>query len=256
MTQALEIRTPHADVSALVRELAPSVDDLSIRLPCEQPISAGRWVRFVVYLADGSNVFEGIGRAERSRPEGTRFCVHLSQLSFDARNEVMFERLLLARDAAEETANVELHAVGAELVRGSSQSAAPPVPPRPPTMPPPVPSRNRASPHAEPPSPPKPPAIAKPSAGGLADVARRADGTPRRTAPPPLPEHSGRAAPRRRPLHLEVPPRLLAQARRLAPALPTRLTEDPKRTPEEAVLQTALRLGLAALEALRDDETP
>src|SRR5262245_13698956 len=101
MTVALEVRTKHADIGDVVRELAPRVDDVSIRLSSEKPIADGEWVRFTVHLRDGSVVFEGVGRSQGARPEGGRFAVVLSLLQFDERNEVMYERMLLAKDAAE-----------------------------------------------------------------------------------------------------------------------------------------------------------
>jgi len=265
MTEALEIRTPHADVSALVRELAAGVDDLSIRLPCERPIAAGQWVRFTVLLADGSAVFEGIGRAEGSRPEGPRYRVHLSELSFDARNEIMYERMLIARDAAEETGTIDLNEVGAELVRGPSRSAPPPPPParRPSAMPPPLPRASTAPPRPSAPGrpaprpttpPPKParplkrvkptpaarPATASPSAGGAADL--RA--LPVEQAREPRPVRPARVGVtptvvnkidtllgrEESGLRLEVPPRLVAQASALAPSL-SRHVDDPHASP-------------------------
>ncbi len=196
MTEALEIRTPHVDVSDVVRELAPSVDDLSIRLPCERPIEDGEWVRFTILLADGNTVFEGVGRSQGSRPEGPRFLVHLSLLQFDARNEIMFERMLLARDAeAERTGTIDLNQLGAELVRGGS---SPPRSELPPARtkgaakndgakpgPPKAGVETRAAGRSAPPAPPKAD-VQKPAGGPNApprgDVQRRASGP---SAPPP-----------------------------------------------------------------------
>jgi hypothetical protein len=83
MTEALEVRTAHADMSEVVREMAPRVDDESIRLPTERPIADGEWVRFTVLLRDGTTVFEGVGRAQGTKPEGRKFSVQLSLLQFD-----------------------------------------------------------------------------------------------------------------------------------------------------------------------------
>lgn len=365
MTEALEIRTPHADVSDVVRELAPSVDDLSIRLPCERPIAEGEWVRFMVQLVDGTTVFEGVGRSQGTRPDGPRFRVHLSMLQFDERNEIMYERMLLARDAeSERTGQIDLAELGAELIRAGSRSgpaparSAPPPPPlrakppvpRRPSAPPPsqvapkpsAPPRSRAASNASsPPSrvarkpgAPRPgPAAPPPSATAPAPARPRPSSLPpvkaplgpKPAAPPPTPPSRAEAAPkapssapprhvppepealagaaddlvtrqeqlpeaahrprrrrrpqrvpvddaelatsdtvvsrpaelhRPRPLSLEVPPHLVERARALAPTLPAELTGGRGASPEEAVLRTALRLGLASLAALGDDDEP
>jgi hypothetical protein len=54
-------------------------------------------------------------------------------------------------------------------------------------------------------------------------------------------------------LRLEIGPHLVARARALAPTLPKGMI-DASAPPEEAVLRTALRIGLAALAGLDDDE--
>ena len=308
MTEALEIRTPHTDVSQVVRELAPGVDDLSIRLPCQRTIADGEWVRFTVLLADGSTVFEGIGRSQGTRAEGPRYRVHLSLLQFDERNEILYERMLLARDAAEETGTIDLNEMGAELLRGSARSAPPPpprkiappasskpstpAPPRPSTLP----ARTSTRPAAPPPrasSLPPPPSKApmlparplpaaslKPSAparaatpapqravaGGAADALAQTAAPAklrRRTTRVPVKESEvpsldtvvSRQAPpdRESALRLEVSPHMVARARALAPTLPSGMI-DASAPPEEAVLRTALRIGLAALAGLDDDE--
>ena len=309
MTEALEIRTPHTDVSQVVRELAPGVDDLSIRLPCQRTIADGEWVRFSVLLADGSTVFEGIGRSQGTRAEGPRYRVHLSLLQFDERNEILYERMLLARDAAEETGTIDLNEMGAELLRGPARSAPPPpprksapptssklstpAPPRPSTPPArtstrPVAPPPRASSLPPPPSKapmlparPLPAASLKPSAparaatparpqravaGGAADALAptAAPAKRRRTTRVPVEERAevpsldtvvSRQAPpdRESALRLEVSPHMVARARALAPTLPSGMI-DASAPPEEAVLRTALRIGLAALAGLDDDE--
>jgi hypothetical protein len=382
MTRALEIRTPHTDVSDVVRDLAPAIDDESIRLPAEQPIGAGEWVRFAVTLADGTTVFEGIGRSQGSTAEAGSTQVSLSALQLDARNEVMYERMLLMRDAEQEkTGTIDLDELVAELVRGPSRSVRPPTPGKarpsalPPlgSVPPPAPAAGRrppapssppprpkpvaaappaARPSAKPeptrpepakavprpampaaPSPPSPaaaatrrpsparPAAAKPAAptpaqpsaptsaqpaapsrAAAAPASRPAPSSARPASPAPTPAgaataellHDARtteralpppAADRRRrrrparvevgpvssppqdmvtrrpaerdddePLRLEVPAPLVARARALAFLLPDDLFDRRRAIPEEAVLRAALRLGLASLAALRDDD--
>ena len=56
------------------------------------------------------------------------------------------------------------------------------------------------------------------------------------------------------PLRLEIPPRLVERARALAPTLPDELARQRDVSAEEAVLRAALRLGLASLAALADED--
>lgn len=311
MTEALEIRTPHAEVSDIVRELAPAVDDLSIRLPCAQPLALGDWVRFTVRAADGSAVFEGLGRTERIEGDGPLRRVLLTGLSFDPRNEIMYERMLLARDAAEVTGSLDLQELDAELIRGPSRVKPPPPPPRDrvrdvsaiprakpataplrPSAPPPAPSGRSSASLGPTGKAASKPTFSKPRAGLAAPApiprtlpssrqrpARPASGAPAqasKSSPPASaaqrrpssvrppaeatstrdtvvslrPEHKA-AAPA---LRLAISAPMLAQARMLAPNLPKEVVPPRDDGPEEAVLRAALRLGLAALGALDDDE--
>lgn len=277
MTEALEIRTPHVDVSDVVRELAPSVDDLSIRLPCERPIEDGEWVRFTILLADGNTVFEGVGRSQGSRPEGPRFLVHLSLLQFDARNGIMFERMLLARDAeAERTGTIDLNQLGAELVRGA------PSPPR--SELPPARAKGAAKNDGAKPGPPKadvekqsagpsaPPAPPKadvqkradgPSAPPRANVHRRASGP---SAPPPpaaaQKRANGPSAPppalaQKRADGPSAPPPAAAQKRAAAPSAPPRADVQKRATPSARPPRTASeRASASPTPSARPPATP
>jgi hypothetical protein len=153
MTEALSIQTAHADMSEVVRELAPAVDDESIRLPSERSIADGEWVRFTILLADGTSVFEGVGRSSGTEREGDHYRVMLTLLQFDERNEIMYERMLLARDAeqsGESTGTIDLASMPG--VRGErapkAESARPPPPRKPPPPPPkkPAPPKSAAAP--------------------------------------------------------------------------------------------------------------
>ncbi|MBZ0118368.1 MAG: hypothetical protein K8H88_15300, partial [Sandaracinaceae bacterium] len=98
MSETLEVRTAHADIGDLVQDLASRVDDVSIRLSSSRTIGEGEWVRFVVRLRDGSAALEGVGRCQSVKRAGAGFELLLSLLQFDERNEVMYERILIARD--------------------------------------------------------------------------------------------------------------------------------------------------------------
>ncbi|MBX3271784.1 MAG: hypothetical protein KF729_16065 [Sandaracinaceae bacterium] len=135
MTDSLEVWTSHRDVSDVVHELAPFVDDTSLRLAASRRIPDGDWVRFSVHLLDGSKVFEGVGRCQESTQEGaSTYRVRLSLLSFDERNEIMWERLLLAREAgAHTTGNFDVGSLREKILKPppSTKSVLPPPPPRP-----------------------------------------------------------------------------------------------------------------------------
>lgn len=322
MTISLEVRTRAADIGEVVRELAPRVDDVSIRLSSEKPIADGEWVRFTVHLRDGSVVFEGVGRSQGTRREGGRYGVVLSLLQFDERNEIMYERVLLAKDAEEQgeaTGQIDISELK-EIERQQQRpppplpkrSSLPPVPtqygarpasiPAPPRAPsaPPPPRKSTTDP-APPPKPASLPPPARPMsrreepkkgspAARPKPVERKPEPKPEPIVEPkpervakPKPEVEDRAPrkkkkPMRIPieepqdmatfdtvisrpddlafrssdeLRLVVPPRLVARARALAPTLPQEVI-DRRASPEEAVLQAALRLGLASLAALAD----
>ncbi|MCB9597446.1 MAG: hypothetical protein H6719_32290 [Sandaracinaceae bacterium] len=164
MSDSLEVWTSHRDVSDLVRELAPFVDDTSVRLPAGRRIPDGDWIRFSVHLLDGSKVFEGVGRCQESTQEGaSTYRVRLSLLSFDERNEIMWERMLLAReDGAQATGNFDLRSLREKILKPPPSAPSKSVPPPPPTRSEPVrPPTLRPRPPAG--RPPLPPARPKPS---------------------------------------------------------------------------------------------
>ncbi len=323
MTEALEIRTLHADVSDVVRELAPGADDESIKLPCERPIADGEWVTFTVLLNDGTAVFEGVGRSQGM--DAGR--IQLSLLSFDERSEVIYERLLLARDAGEEDPT---NKVAVPASSPPKSVAPPPLPPsaaKPSTRPPPPVGKRPTSIPPPPgraggklPAPPRTPDLAgsqaKPEAAAApakpelaaAPAAKAASARPAAKAPAskpaakPVSKPASKPASARpmttagaadeapaerstlaqaidrldtplseRPQHkdesdvvssanapakdgtfrLDVPPKLVARARALAPLLPPEITKRGP-APEQAVLKAAIRLGLASLALLAD----
>jgi hypothetical protein len=172
-----------------------------------------------------------------------RYDVKLSELQFDERNEIMFERMLIARDAAEQgddTGTIRLGAIEAIEEKVSARderiSASPP---RKPSKPPPMPAKTGAR-RSTPP--------AKPAAEPL----------PKRKSLPP----TARSAPTRTAAvsddgyQLAIDPTLVARARSLEQRLPRRVLDRdrPPGKPEAAVLTVALRLGLAALGAIADDD--
>ncbi|MFK7989547.1 MAG: hypothetical protein AB8I08_26255, partial [Sandaracinaceae bacterium] len=138
MGEAIELRTRNADSAGAVEELAPFAEEGALRLPSDHPIADGEWVRFEVQLADGTPFLEGLGRAEGTVAGRIR----LSMLQFDTRNEILFERILLAGNPENATGTIDLNTLEALAqvrepptpVPPPTRAAAPPLP-RPPAVP-------------------------------------------------------------------------------------------------------------------------
>lgn len=105
MTQSLIILTPFADMSELAENFASRVDESHLMLPYSEAVAEEEWVHFVVQLADESPVITGQGRCTGSNDNGEeyppeyRFDVVLDSLQFEGMSEVMFERILVARES-------------------------------------------------------------------------------------------------------------------------------------------------------------
>jgi hypothetical protein len=105
MTTQLMIPTPFSDLAELTENFAQRVDEQRLMLPHSEAMSDGEWVAFHVQLADGSPAFTGVGKVQGSfdngeeHPPEYRFDVVLESLQFEGMNEVMFERLLVARES-------------------------------------------------------------------------------------------------------------------------------------------------------------
>ena len=123
MTQSLIILTPFADMSELAENFASRVDESHLMLPYSEGVEEGEWVQFVVQLADESSVLTGQGRCTGSNDNGDeyppeyRFDVVLDSLQFEGMSEVMFERILVAREGQATgdpgTGEVDLDQLGA-----------------------------------------------------------------------------------------------------------------------------------------------
>ena len=256
MSEVLEHRTRWSELADAVEELANHVDDTAVRLPCERPIADGEWVRFAVQLADGTSVLEGVGRSQ-GRQNGR---LTLSLLQFDEKNEIMYERVLLARQGGEVTGSQPILPKEEAPPLPVFDSIPPPSSPKPSAPPPParpIAAPSRPLPPRPQPKTPEPPTPAarrkrKPLKVPV-DPAGATEMAPHDTvisAPSELVRIP--AAPGT--LQLEVPRNLVDRARALAPTLPREVVDPARsrRSPEAAVLQAALRLGLASLAAIAD----
>lgn len=104
MTTQLTIPTPFADLAELTESFSQRVDEQRLMLPNAEPMPEGEWVQFDVQLADGTSALAGVGRVQgafdngEEHPAEYRFDVVLEALQLEGMHEVMFERLLVARE--------------------------------------------------------------------------------------------------------------------------------------------------------------
>src|SRR5690348_908945 len=114
---ALNVRTRYVDVSELVMHLAARMDAERLVLATASRMPKGDWVKFIVSLSDGTSVLEGIGKIHDWRERGKnaklheRYDIHLDSLQFDEKNEIMWERIQLARDSDRSTGEVDLESI-------------------------------------------------------------------------------------------------------------------------------------------------
>lgn len=218
MTRVLTIRTDHEDMAAAVRALAPQVSETTLRMMSGEAVEVGSWVRFRWLLSDQTVFWEGVGRCESCRPTDGRHALVLGSLSFDARNEAMFERIQLGAEEGRTTG--EHPQVPKEGVRPKPRYSSVPPPPR------------RAL--------PAPPPPAK-----LASVVKSA--LRPKPGAPPAPRPIAASKPMTVTASGELAERARTLSRRLNLAAPS-LARG--RWTEQRVLEAALRMGIEALEGL------
>ncbi len=105
MTDVLTVPTHFGDISELSVGLVDRVDEERIILYGPTAYHEGSQVGFSVLLLDGTPALEGVGRVaaavdggEEREPE-TRFDIVFDTLQLDGRSEVVYERVLLARQS-------------------------------------------------------------------------------------------------------------------------------------------------------------
>ena len=108
MSQALTVPTHFSDIAELSQGFLDRVEQDTFILYGPVPHEEGSTVEFAILLADGSAAIEGVGVVRASVDGGedripeTRYDIVLGELSLDGRNEVVFESLVLAREAVSE----------------------------------------------------------------------------------------------------------------------------------------------------------
>lgn len=105
MSQVLTVPTHFNDLGELSEGFLDRVEQDTLILYGPVAYEDGSEIEFVVLLADGSPALEGTGRVRAAVDGGadrvpeTRYDVVVEALQLDGRSEVVFERLVLAREA-------------------------------------------------------------------------------------------------------------------------------------------------------------
>jgi len=137
MSQVLTVPTHFADIGELSEGFLDRVEQDTLILYGPVAYEDGSEIEFVVLLADGSPVLEGTGRVRAAVDGGadrvpeTRYDVVVEALQLDGRSEVVFERLVLARQAVSDHPPAEGDAppTGAMDVVPADEDAPDTVPP-------------------------------------------------------------------------------------------------------------------------------
>ena len=105
MSQVLTVPTHFSDIGELSEGFLDRVEHDTLILYGPVPYEDGSDIDFVVLLADGTSALEGSGRVRAAVDGGaervpeTRYDVVLEALELEGRSEVVFERLVMARQA-------------------------------------------------------------------------------------------------------------------------------------------------------------
>lgn len=276
MADVVEIRRGRT-IGELVEQLAGSVGEASICLPVRRRIGEGDWVRFHVALEDGSPVIEGIGRSLGSIPRGNpidHYELHLGELQLDERNQIMHERILIAKAASEagdntgatKLSDAALTEIERDALADEKTDERPAPPPAPVLR---ADARSESKPELVKAvsNPILPRAVARkangvytpPPVNGRRPLVKPTDET---LSPPPEAPDTDPPPPIRGAgieggaYVLEIEPEHVAMALRLEQTLPRALLSRDRKPgkPEATVLAAALRIGLAALDAVADED--
>ena len=105
MSELLQVPTHFEDIAALSEGLADRIEPDRLILYGPRSYTEGDRIPFAVYLLDGNPALEGTGQVAvavdggEDRAAETRFDIVLEDLAFDARSEVIVERILLGRSS-------------------------------------------------------------------------------------------------------------------------------------------------------------
>ncbi len=270
MGYRIELWTEHEDNGAAIDALATRVSEDCLTLTAGEDVPKGEWVAFEVKLADGSVFLEGMGRCQGSTAKEPLFDVELGMLQLDTRDQMLFERILLAAEdlaaGARATGEVDI----SKLEEKAAKPPAPPTPavPKKPAVPkpavpkPPPPLKSKTERKGPPTLPPKDGAKKKdwpwqkstePGMPSPEPIAPPKPSTPKPSPPTPSPPTPSRPPPAvKSPIHADPPlPPILRQ--RLMNVVPTLVAEGRVRDLAGAH-ELALKIGLQALETVLEEE--
>lgn len=107
MSETLLIATPFGELSELVEHFSQRVAEGRLMLPYPQTVEEGAWVQFQLTFVDGTSAMEGTGKVTgaydngEEHPAEYRYDLVIEELSFEGTNEVVYERMIMARDSME-----------------------------------------------------------------------------------------------------------------------------------------------------------
>ncbi|MCB9602087.1 MAG: hypothetical protein H6721_19540 [Sandaracinus sp.] len=171
MGERIVLRTGCRDNGEAIGVLARDLEQGDLVLHADHAVEVGSWVAFEVLLDDGQAFLEGMGRCVRSQGNGTGHRVRLDDLQLDVAGEMLFERIVMARDDLDQGGRItgeidisrlaEMTGVTAPVPPAPPKSAVPPPKPSPVT-PPALPSAAKSALAPKPPALPPRPASALP----------------------------------------------------------------------------------------------
>lgn len=212
MGDRIVLRTAYRDNGDAIGALARELEAGDLVLVADHSVEPGAWVAFDVLLTDGQSFFEGMGRCVRSQPTNGAHRVRLSDLQLDVAGELLFERIVMAREDLEHGGRT----TGSIDISRLAEAAMPEV-----AAPPPLPRPASAVPR---------PAVPRPTP----PIPRPASGLPSAPRPPsvlPSAPHPASALPVPRPASVVPLPRPPVAVPRPASAVPPRALASPPRTP-------------------------
>ena len=131
MSQVLTVPTHFNDIGELSEGFLDRVEQDTLILYGPVAYEEGSEIEFAVLLADGTPTLEGVGRVRAAVDGGedrvpeTRYDVVVEALEFDARSEVVFERLVISRQAVSDRPPSEDDAPITDDMRAPSEDDAP-----------------------------------------------------------------------------------------------------------------------------------
>lgn len=142
MGDRIVFRTGSRDNGEAIGVLARDLEGGHLVLPSDHAVEMGTWVAFEVLLGDGQSFMEGMGRCVRSERAMNGHRVQLDDLQLDIAGEMLFERVVMARDDLEhggrQTGEIDIArlAEATSVVEAPAPKPPPPLPKPPSAVPP------------------------------------------------------------------------------------------------------------------------